>query len=221
MVGEATGLLTRYHERLQACPETLPPAVLAPLSHATWTLEAQVEGLRSDGRSRRQLGYTVSRLKDSKGKAWYPSKLLPAWVDHLIANAAAGGVTTEWIGLDASLTLPPIDRAGAIDHLQRILAAWDEGQRRPLPLACQTAFAWLQAVAEDKSDPLEIASSAYAGDDHQPGEVGYDPYLRRAYPHAEWLLADPAFADWAERLYGPLWQAVKAQDEAEKAGGRV
>lgn len=221
LVGEATGLLTRYHERLQACPETLPPAVLAPLSHATWTLEAQVEGLRSDGRSRRQLGYTVSRLKDSKGKAWYPSKLLPAWVDHLIANAAAGGVTTEWIGLDASLTLPPIDRAGAIDHLQRILAAWDEGQRRPLPLACQTAFAWLQAVAEDKSDPLEIASSAYAGDDHQPGEVGYDPYLRRAYPHAEWLLADPAFADWAERLYGPLWQAVKAQDEAEKAGGRV
>ena len=42
------------------------------------------------------------------------------------------------------------------------------------------------------------------GDTLSPGEVGYSPYLARAYPTLDTLLADGEFFAWSEALYAPL-----------------
>ncbi len=218
LLTQAEDVLQRYHERLQAFPQVVPPiAAEQPLAHGRWQLAPELEGLRSDGHHRLQLGYNVSRLKDAKGRDWRYEKLLATWVDHLVANALAGPVTTELVGLDTGLSLQPVPDELARSHLAQVLRAWDAGQRRPLPLACRTAMAWLDAAAGGKHDPMEKALITYTGNEHTPGEAQRDPYLLRVYPQADWLLADPDFARWRDALYRPLHQAVQRHDQA----GRV
>ena len=90
------------------------------------------------------------------------------------------------------------------EKLADILVAWREGMRRPLPLAAKSAFAWLKAG--DASAALKV----YEGGFNQKGEVETDPYLARAYPDFAALTASGEFADLAETLLRPLYEAMPA-----------
>jgi len=121
-------------------------------------------------------------------------RLVMSWIDHLVAQAAGYGVVTRYIGPDATIVLSPMDREDALRMLGTLVDAWREGMARPLPVAVKTALAWLLAPSPD--DAAKQAREAYApAHDRAFGEIDGDPYLTRAYPTFDRLLA-AGLADW-------------------------
>ncbi len=212
MVEEAARLLERIGERYALYPESLPAARPLRLEHKHWGLEAVPPALRSDGQARMCLDYTASRIGD--GKKWRFDKLMAPWVMHLLANAGAGGVGSELVGLDKRLELPGLEPGLAEELLGTLLEAWAAGQERPLPLACGAAFAWL-AAEEGSRDPYDEALKTLRGNDFAAGEWSRSPALARAWPDPETLLDDPDFAFWRDRIYRPVFFVVnQAEDPA-------
>ena len=104
--------------------------------------------------------------------------------------------------------IPAIPKDCANAQLKTLVNAWYQGLQSPLPVACRTAFAWLDA-APDKAD--DTARSQYEGDDWNGGEITYDAYLGRFFPSFADLNgpdANGGFAFWAEALYRPLYEQV-------------
>ncbi|MBS0001942.1 MAG: exodeoxyribonuclease V subunit gamma, partial [Thioalkalivibrio sp.] len=134
--------------------------------------------------------------------------LLYPWVVHLMANASGLHLATRGVGTDGSLLLPPLPEERCARILRELIAGWREGQCRPVPVALQAALAWLQAEAEGR-DPHADAVRAYAGSEHQAGDLQRSPYHRRMYPDPESLLQDPGFRHWTDTLYRPLFEVVR------------
>ena len=115
--------------------------------------------------------------------------------------------------------LPPLAVEQARALLAELLAAWQQGMCRPLPLAAKTAFAYLKAGSD-------AARTEYEGGYRQPGEVESDAYLLRVYPDFAALSRDGEFFELAERLLRPLHEAMHAGNDASagrsaKAGRAV
>lgn len=176
----------------------------------------------SDGRPARVVLDSNDLIKD---RHYRYDKLIHHWVAHLGAHRAVGPLTTLVVGKKADVELPPLDVAEAEAHLHRVLGAWAEGMRRPLPLAPKTAFAWLaesgatgEAGALAAVVPSAKVASEYDGAFRKVGEVEASAYLQRAYPCFEALLASGEFPVLAEALLRPLWRAVV---KAGKGGGKT
>jgi exodeoxyribonuclease V gamma subunit len=153
-------------------------------------------------------------MKEKKPR---PESLLQVWVEHLLLQAQGLEATTQVVGQGGDITLSPIDAPQAQQTLRALVEAYREGQSRPLPVAVRTALDWLQTAASDAASPGSAAPTASQrrrlqqiyegsafGNTPNPGEVGYSPYLARAYPSLEALLADGAFFVWSEALYAPI-----------------
>lgn len=123
-------------------------------------------------------------------------KLIAAWVNQLAAAACGCAITGVLVGRDAVLELGQPEPAIARQAFSDLIALWRQGMNEPLPLACQTALAFLNDETR--------ASRAYDGEFNRAGEAGRDACLARVYPDYEALTADGRFADLARRLYGPL-----------------
>jgi len=174
-------------------------------------------------------------IMDPKGK---PARLTPftgVWVKHVLACAVGLSLTSSLVAPDGIVTLNPLEKNTAKALLHDIIDLWWQGLCFPLPITARTAMAWLLKVPEsegkensyDGKNPLvgetngEIASQAamakndackvYQGDGFRPGEIGYTPCALRAYPDFDslWQAHDNAFPMLAQRLYGPLFQALK------------
>ena len=155
------------------------------------------------------------RVLQSKNPSLYT--LTDVWIDHLSALAAGEPSRRMQCGSDALLSLSPLSATQAqalLDDLQEVYAqAWAE----PLPLACKTACAWLrtQAYAPEKNSPAQTAQQAQAAarvafeGGYAMGEVQQSPYLQRAFEQFDDVW--PAMQTWAERVYGPLLQAVRVE----------
>jgi exodeoxyribonuclease V gamma subunit len=128
-----------------------------------------------------------------------------SWLQHLLACAAGLNLQSFVVGQDTILKIPSIEQTQAQTALETTLAAWLQGLQAPLPVAIKTAFTLL---ASDETK----AQQTYYGSDRQVGEVGYDPYLRRFYPHFADLLAD-GFAEQARALYGMAFDQIEVQPE--------
>ena len=136
--------------------------------------------------------------------------LCDTWVDHLCANAAGYATTSVLCGSDGLLGLSPLpqDQAQALlrDLGEVYLAAWVQ----PLPLASESACAWLvaQANASASNSPaqnaqqaLAIARNCFEGGFHM-GELQKSSYLQRAFERFDDIW--PAMQPWAERVFHPL-----------------
>ena len=136
-------------------------------------------------------------------------KLLFPWLQHLAACADGLRVNSYIVGADGVVDIEPLSQAEALGHLQSVVEAWHQGLQTPLPLACRSAFAWLNA-AEEKA--LEAAQKQYEGDDRNKGEVDYDAYLARFFPHFASLYqtGQANFKAWANRLYRPIVLNLKS-----------
>ena len=190
------------------------------------TLEDWLGELRvNDAGERCRVLLTTSSLV-KKNKYQWRHWLLP-WVAHL-AGQLDGPMTTRLLSRAGGGTLAPLPAEQARAHLADIAAAWQHGMATPLPLARDTAFAWLEkggtpdamarCLAGDASEEdakawkaLETTfhGSGYNGDH---GERGRDPYLMRQWPALEGMLRSSeggGFAVLAERLYAPLLHAVR------------
>ncbi|CAK0773256.1 RecBCD enzyme subunit RecC [Gammaproteobacteria bacterium] len=116
--------------------------------------------------------------------------LIDPWVYHLSGCAAGLNMCTLQVGSDVVISFPTIPKKDAYGYLEKIVHAWCAGMENPLPLACKTAFAWLQ-------NPRDAYTK----------EVQEDFYLRRAYPTFELLmnsLHPNNFEYWARELYEPI-----------------
>ena len=216
LIGDAERLLERIAEPLQAFPRRAPALPAVRVAAAGWQLEALPAALRipperAPQEAALQLESTVSRLKDKK--AWRIDKLVGAWVRHLVACAARADVETRLVGLDTECRFVALDRASARAHLETLLEGWAAALERPLPLAAAAAGAWLRAGDEDR-DAHAAALRVLEGDGyHEAGELARRPALARAWPDPQALLADPAMAYWAERLYRPLFDSLSTGEE--------
>lgn len=208
-----------------------------PCLQGTVRLEAKISGVYGDQGAWRRLVLTSRAIvKEKKPR---PESLLQVWVEHLVLQAQGTGATTLVVGQGGDITLAPIPALQAQQTLRVIVDAYREGLSRPLPIGVRTALAWLRSAASDTSHGA-VASltepqrrklqQTYEGSSFastpSTGEVGYSPYLARAYPTLDALLADGEFFAWSEALYAPLLACLdntpgdRDRPAAEPAPGR-
>ncbi len=160
-------------------------------------LDDWIDGLRSDGTTKVRLAMRPSRLLRTKTQP-RTAALRDVWVATLAASACGDVFQTIVVGCDATLTLPPLDRAEAAAHLADLLGAWSQGMQAPLPFAVETAIAWASSGGNGKR-----ARDAYEGGYGDTRGERDDFALRRAFDDFE-ALVDAGFASWADRLFGPF-----------------
>jgi exodeoxyribonuclease V gamma subunit len=157
-------------------------------------------------------------VKDNKYRG---DRLVAYWVAHIAAQLAAGAVTTVIVSKVGVVEFAPVAPEIARPWLLALLAAWDEGGRRPLPLAVKTAFAWLRKLPVD-FDPAssmvppqawDAARTAYEGAARLAGERDTNPYLRRAFADFDRLVDGGEFVALATSLLLPVQRAPLASSK--------
>ena len=145
------------------------------------------------------------------------------WVAHVAAQLAAGEVTTVIVSKAGIAEFSPLAPEVARDYLAALIAAWDEGARRPLPLALKTAFAWLRRLpdafdGERANVPAEAwddARAVFEGNVRTHGEAETNPWLRRAFPDFDALARHDTFITLATTLLLPVQRAPLASSRAK------
>ncbi len=150
-----------------------------------------------------------------KNKTW---NALPAWIVHLGGCAQGLDLTTALIAGDQRKVLRPIAPEEARDLLHSLIEGWWLGQQAPLPVACRSAFAWLDH--DDKKNPAEHARTEYEGGFNKTGERDFTPELGRAFPDLDAMIAanEPApggFEAWMRSFYEPLRERLVHLPEGE------
>lgn len=235
-------LFEEYRQVLEAWPYPLaePLGVSLDLREALGDgpgLEDWLGELRAnDAMERCRVLLTTSSLVN-KGRYHWKHWLGP-WVAHL-AGQLEGPMTTRLLSRAGGGTLAPLPAEEAHAHLMAIARAWHRGMQAPLPLARDTAFAWLEkggtpeamarclAGGADETDQKAWSAMQTAfhgsGFNHDHGERGRDPYLLRQWPELEALVRSTeggGFAALAEALYAPLLQAVRKPKEKHAKGNQ-
>ena len=218
-------MLLRWQALHQACPLDAPRQPLQ-WQHATLRLDDWLDGLRSAPLApgltpvRLWIDLQAGRLCAGQGakQRLRADKLIPAWVRSVAASACGHALTGWVIGRDTGVVVEPLPQAEAAALLSDWLGAWQQGMSAPLPVALDTALAFLAG-----QDPVPVYEGGFA----QRGEVA-EPCLARLYPDFERLAAGGQFEPLAERLYRPLagWlghrlrqQPHPAAEAALAAGG--
>jgi exodeoxyribonuclease V gamma subunit len=164
----------------------------------------------NDGLNKGLIHLTAQALLTSTGKIKYPN-LLSYWVQHLAGCAAGMNLQTVVMGFDSVIEIALIEQTEAFEQLKTLIDAWYLGMQAPLPVACKTAFAWLDA-SPDKA--IDAAKSRYQGDDWIKGEVAYDAYLARFFPTFASLnqaATQGNFETWADTLYRAAFTQINEQ----------
>jgi exodeoxyribonuclease V gamma subunit len=124
-------------------------------------------------------------------------------------------MVTEIISKKGQVNLPAYCAEDAIKHFKEIITAWYDGMRCPLPLAIKSAFAWLRALPNETGVILldvergnDAARKVYEPSTQSQGELGENPYLRRAWPRFDCLIESGEFARLSERLLRPIHNAI-------------
>jgi exodeoxyribonuclease V gamma subunit len=137
------------------------------------------------------------------------------WINHLVACASGMPLTSIQLGLDGLVRFEPLNQQQAFDTLQQLVQVYRAAWQRPLPVACKTAWAWLQAAAKaerlteqqpDKlekiKDPHEVAQAVFEGGYKSSSEWGDSPYLARAFDSYQDI--EEELPQWAQALYGAM-----------------
>ncbi len=202
-------LFARYTAALAEWPT--PAAHDAVIRYENATLGLRVDDrlhdlrVGADGSRGRIVLESSDLVKDKK---YRHHVVIRHWVAHLAAQLDGAPLTTAIISKVGSVRLEPLDAAVARLHFDALLAAWREGQARPLPLAVKTGFALLA----DSDTGRSTAARTYEGDGYTShGELGESAYLQRAWPDYASLAASGEFARLAASLLRPVYAATFAQ----------
>ncbi|MGP9802932.1 exodeoxyribonuclease V subunit gamma [Rheinheimera sp. NSM] len=136
--------------------------------------------------------------------------LRTAWLQQLAANAGGEALSTYQYGLDDAVQLLPQQQRIATAQLDALVQYWQQGLTQPLPLLPKTALCFVQTQDEAKCREL------FEGGYNFAGEIDTAPELQRYYPDFASLL-QAGFADWAQKLYGPLLQTPLAEQANQEA----
>lgn len=150
-----------------------------------------------------------------KGRTYRRDRVVPFWVAHLAAHLDGEPLTTIIISKAGKVELAPLTPERALVHWHAMLDAWQEGLCHPLPLALQSALAWIDkggsAVGPLNEEAREVARSTF--EDHDPrfgrrAEREDNDYLARAFAGFEDLWRGGEFARWSALLLQPMSEAV-------------
>lgn len=141
------------------------------------------------------------------------------WVRHLAGNAQGLNLTSVLVVTDGLHRLPPMPQEQALGHLIALGKAWYEGLQSCLPLAMNTAMAWLDEADLEQDQPPEKLREIYEGGFNRTGEREESYALTRCWPSLE-ALWNEDFKRLALGIYGPLHQALSELEviDVEMAG---
>jgi exodeoxyribonuclease V gamma subunit len=225
-------LLTRYREQLARWPVEVASPWPVDSRHEGVRVEGWLGGLRQAASGESQFAVLSAvpngLMASARSLKWH--RLTRLWVTHLAGNASGLPLTSIVVASDVTLTFEPVPPVYAAQVFGELVAGWLAGMAEPMPMALQTAFAWLahadaggaddaaEAAGSPHDKALEEARKVYEGTYARSGEMAQNAYLARHFPSADALFADGRFATWAERLYRPLFEAgTAALETAEKA----
>jgi exodeoxyribonuclease V gamma subunit len=145
------------------------------------------------------------------------------WLQHLLACASGMALTSVQLGLDGQVVFNALPRDEALAILQRLVTVYQAAWQRPLPVACKTAWAYLQAQAQaarlaldqpdkEPKEPHDAALIAFEGDHQHPGERAESAYLARAFECYDELEIE--LPEWAQQLYGDMARHVQLAEHA-------
>ncbi|OQR32417.1 exodeoxyribonuclease V subunit gamma [Pseudomonas sp. Bc-h] len=209
-------LVQRYQYLLFKWPERLNSALPVSYEHQGIALDGWLDGLYQNAQNQ-LLAVTAipNAIGGKKARKWH--RLTKPWVTHLVACACELPLTTALVASDDTLLLSPLDKNTACRALNDLLLAWQHGMQRPLPVAVQTAFAWLGQGDEVKAEAA--ARKAYDGDgQNSKGEREKSTALARQFPDFDALLDSEEFVGWCESLYKPIFDAPWQSLSSEEAG---
>ena len=131
-------------------------------------------------------------ISDGRGKITRLSAFVSLWVRHIAGSASGIELCSFLVAPDAVAGFLPIDRESASKYLYQVIDLWWQGMACPLPVTAKTGMAWLKEacsgidgdISGEKEEKARTAArKAYQGDGYNSvGELGYSPYLKRAYP---------------------------------------
>lgn len=200
-------MFDRYGKGLAEWPTPAPhDGEVRYCSEATGiVIEDWLRDIRVDGEGRR--GRVVLETSDAVNNRKYQRhNLIKHWVAHLGGHLGGAPLTTLVVSKAGNVRFEPLLLDAARAEIETLLAAWQEGMRRPLPLAVKTAFALL----EDANNVRAI----YEGGYQLTGEVEASPYLQRAWPDYASLSANGEFESLARTLLGALYEATFSKKKA-------
>ncbi|NMG46281.1 exodeoxyribonuclease V subunit gamma [Aromatoleum toluvorans] len=210
-------LFERYAKALADWPEAVKPDEEIMFEHAvrgTHLVVADRLGSLRRGADGRRGRIVLERSGVvTKHKKYRRDKLLRHWIAHVAGHLAGAPLTSHVVGKVGDAPMEALDVEAARGWFRSLLDAWHEGLARPLPLAAQTAFAWIDAGGRSDtpkdSDAGRAARLAYEGDGFwRRGEVEDSPYLARAWPDFDALWADGEFARRADTLLRPVYLGI-------------
>lgn len=181
-------------------------------------LRAALTGVRN---STAQNGFArvvliTGKLLDKQGKPRW-SRLMADWCVHVLAAASGSPLHSVLVSANGKIELAAIDEEQARLVVSDWLHAWQEGLRRPLPVAVDSAFAYLTAKETQRESK---ARQCYEGSDFSIGELGKSPVLQRTYTDFASMWDTGEFEHWACQLYEPLVKAARTADiTVTRAGG--
>lgn len=154
-----------------------------------------------------QVQQRLAAVLEDKGRRAKGHILVGLWVNHLAACASGWCVTSVQLGLDAEVRFPPLPPDEARAHLQDLVQAWRQAWAEPLPVACKTGWAWVQAARAGEADPDSVAQGVFEGGYNKSSEWAESAYLQRVFEG--WESVQAGLPPWAERLYGPMADALQ------------
>ena len=211
-------VLDRQSEWTLRYPHPLP-AQSIDLQVAGITLNGTLEGLYQG-----EAGWLLRHQRvgavlegDKEARTARAHVVVGLWLHHLVACASAMPLTSVQLGLDGQVFFTPLPQDEALGVLQKLVSAYLAAWERPLPVACKTAWAFLQVQTQadrlaveqpdkEPKDPHEAAQAVFEGARHG-GERAESAYLARAFESYDDIESElPA---WAECLYGDLARHVR------------
>ncbi|MDP2678406.1 MAG: exodeoxyribonuclease V subunit gamma [Rhodoferax sp.] len=213
-------VLNRQDEWRLRYPDPLP-AQSIDLQVADISLTGTLEGLYHGEAGWLQLDQRVGAVLEGEKEARTARVhvVVGLWLQHLAACACASAMplTSVQLGLDGQVIFASLPQVEAERMLQGLVTAYLAAWERPLPVACKSAWAYLQAQAQaarlavtdpdkEPKDPHEVAQAVFEGT-RRAGERAESAYLARAFESYDEIEAElPA---WAERLYGDMARHIQ------------
>ena len=150
-----------------------------------------------------------------KAKVGRIHSLSGLWVKHVAGCAQGVNLASHLVAPDGIVRLSPMETSLARRILNDMVLGLFQGLRHPLPVTAKTGLIYAHTLrTKDEDKAKAAAAKAYEGDGFKSGgELGYDGYLRRAYPGFEdlWQAHDNIFVSLCHTLYAPLVLALEKE----------
>lgn len=197
--------LEHYRALCHAWPQEEETARIIDITQGKIQLEGWLGGLRTAALSDQpateyaRIELVAGKINRGKERSWH--RLLKPWVQHVLLNASGAPTQTLIIAQESSIAFASLSADKALQIALTWLECWQSGLNAPIPVALKTAMDFLKNQQDAK------AKEVYEGSFKSTGEVQQSAALARQYPTYADLVADETFPEWAQLLYGSLFEA--------------